>query len=403
MESEFTIAIVCPEYKTDVGGQGGLSTSVDFLVALADERGWKTQIFAPRMYSKAPESRRLLKPSSWTRRIQLHRRSDGVVTVGSHIAELEPVRYLPRRVLDRELDRFDVVVIISGSPAAAEIARRLHRPVVLAAASLIHVERAQLLATGRGPKHLVTVTMTAVVETMDRRALRIPAHVLVLNPWMRDQCLQQGARAVTVAPPGIDTNYFHPGPSYAATGPMVMVARLGDARKDYPTLFRAYARARARGLEAPLIVAGRGQLSAQDTAVLESLDIASVVQIRSDLSSDELLALLQSASLFLMSSAEEGLGLSIVEGMACGLPVVSTATEGAQYVLASSTAGEVVPVGNPEALSDAILTWMSDPDRREAASTEARGHAVTRFSMRAAGDLMAEVIENAAHEPGPVS
>lgn len=403
MKSELSVAIVCPEYKTDVGGQGGLSTSVDFLLALADERGWKTQIFAPRMYSRAPESRRLLKPSSWNQRIRLRTRSDGVVSVGSHVAELEPVRYLPRRVLDRELDRFEVVVIISGSPAAAEIARRLRRPVVLAAASMIQVERAQLLATGQGPKHLITATMTAIVDAMDRHALRIPTHVLVLNPWMREQCLQRGARAVTVAPPGVDTTFFHPGPSYAATGPMVMVARLGDPRKDYPTLFRAYAQARSRGLEVPLVVAGRGQLSAQDAAVLGSLDIASSVQIRRDLSPDELLALLQDASLFLMSSAEEGLGLSIVEGMACGLPVISTATEGAQYVLGASTAGELVSVGNPDALSDAILAWMADPHRREAASSEARNHAVARFSMRAAGDVMAAVIEAAAHEPGPWS
>lgn len=400
MVHSLRIAIVCPEFRTDVGGEGGLATSVDFVRKTASDRGWEAEVFSPRMSRRAQESRQLFRPATWFRRLTLHRREDGVTTVGAHLAEFEPVRYLPRRVLDTALEQFDVVVIVAGSPAAATIARRTSTPVVLAAASLVSVERVRALSEARGPAKALMSTTTRVVATMDRRAVRIPANVLVLNQWMKRICLEAGAKSVTVAPPGVDTEVFVPPTKYSSDGPLVMVARLGDPRKDYPTLFRAYAGARARGLTAPLVVAGRGHLSPSDRAVLGALRLSSHVTVHSDLSETALLTLLQSASLFVMSSAEEGLGLSIIEAMACGLPVISTSTEGAQYVLGASPAGELVPVGDPDELARALIQWTEDSVRREEASSHARARAVDLFSLEATGKVFAAAIEAVVDPPG---
>lgn len=399
-EDSLKVAIVCPEFRTSAGGEGGLATSVDFIESVAATRGWETQVFSPRMSRKAAESRQLLNPSTWPRRIKLAKRSDGVITIGAHLAEFEPIRYQPRRVLDRALDEFDVIVIVAGSPAAATVSRRSAKPVVLAAASLVSVERARALDTAEGALGLFRTLTTRLVARMDRRALRIPTQVLVLNPWMRQACIDAGARVVKIAPPGVDTRRFCPPVEYVEAGPLVMVARLGDARKDYPTLLRSYAAARDRGLDVPLIVAGRGQLSPADSGLLGSLGIADNVSVLSDLGEPDLVRVLQQASLFVMSSSEEGLGLSIVEGMACGLPVVSTATEGARYVLGDSSAGELVPVGDVQALAAALVDWVSDSNRRHTASVEARRRATEVFSLGATGEIFAAAIEETAGRGG---
>lgn len=390
------VAIVCPEFRTEFGGEGGLATSVDFALTVARDRGWQTDVFSPRMSRRAPESRRLLKPSSWLKRIRIVRRPDGAINVGAHLAELEVMRYMPRKAFDEILDRYDVVVFIAGSPAAATMTRRLKTPVVLAAATLVEVERVRALEDAVGLSRHLTRTMTTFVSRMDRAAVRYPTHVLVLNGWMQRMCVDAGAKAVTVAPPGVETNRFVPLSEYQANGPIVMVARLADPRKDYPTLFRAYAGAREMGLTTPLVVAGRGRLSESDSLVLADLGLAEFVSVRSDIDGDELVALLQSASLFVSSSAEEGLGLSIVEAMACGVPVVSTATEGAQHVLGTSGVGELVPVGDAQRLAQALTEWIASPERRKDCATEARRRAVEVFSVEATSRRFGDIIEAAA-------
>lgn len=391
-----SIAIVCPEYRTDVGGAGGLAAEVDFLTALAGRAGWHTDVYSPRMSRTAPESRQLLRPSTWFRRIQMNRRPDGVVTVGAHLAEFEPIRYLPRKVLTTELDRHDVVVVIAGSPAAATVAAKVRRPVVLHAATLVAAERVRSIELASGVSAAALRATTRLVDRMDRRAVRRPHHVLLLNDWVRSEVVRYGARAATVAPPGVDTEAFAPGVSYVADGPIVMVARLADSRKDYATLFRAYAQARSAGMTSTLVVAGRGSLLAQDQAVLDELKLEDCVEIRSDLSMPELIDLLRRASLFAFSSREEGLGISIVEAMACGLPVVATATEGAKFVLDDPSVGQLVPVGDPSGLAEAMVRWMGDLALRQAASTSARKRAVEVFSIPAAEKLFIDVITSVA-------
>lgn len=394
--NQLSIAIVCPEYRTDVGGAGGLAAEVDFLTELAARVGWQTDVYSPRMSRTAPESRQVFRPSTWFKRIRVVRRDDGVMTVGAHLAEFEPARYLPRAALTTELDRHDVIVVISGSPAAATITTKSRRPVVLHAATMVAAERARSIELASGARRAALRGTTALVDRMDRRVLSSPDHVLLLNPWMRSEVLRHGAVEATVAPPGVDTLKFSPAADYAVDGPIVMVARLGDARKDYSTLFRAYASARDQGLAVPLVLAGRGSLLPKDQALLSELDLGNAVDVRSDVTAEELADLLRSSSLFAFSSSEEGLGISIVEAMACGLPVVATATEGAKFVLEDPAVGEMVPVGDAAALATAMLRWIGDPKRRELASAAARKRALDVFSIDAAQKTFVDVITAAA-------
>lgn len=394
--AEVRVAVVCPEYRTDGAGDGGIAAVTDFVVGVCRDQGWSATIYTPRMSRKSPESRALLRPGSWFKRLQLTERPDGVVAVGAHLAEIEAVRYLPRRVLDRALESYDVVVIVSGTPAAALVSRRLKVPVVLQVATLVRVERAQALNGHSGVSRWSRRAMTALVSRMDLKALRIPATVLVENDWMDRVCREAGATKVTLAPPGVDTDLFRPGGSYQADGPIVMVARLGDARKDHSTLFRAYAHAKKKGLNRPLIVAGRGNLTEAEHELAQSLGLSESLTVSSNLSTGELVELLRSSSLFVTSSVEEGLGISIIEAMACGLPVVSTATAGARFVLGDSPAGELVPIGDSVRLGDALLAWTGARERRESASVLSRRQSVERFSLAATGKAFTAAIDEAA-------
>jgi glycosyltransferase involved in cell wall biosynthesis len=151
-----------------------------------------------------------------------------------------------------------------------------------------------------------------------------------MESWVREQ----GQPHVTLAPPGIDTEVFRPLGEWDPSRPIIAFGRLDDSRKDWPTAVAAYEQfVRSSGLANGLVLAGKGPLH---PALRRALDVSPVrdrITIREDVPAAELPSLLASGSVFLQSSLEEGLGLAGLEAMACGLPVVSTATVGAaEYV-----------------------------------------------------------------------
>jgi len=65
----------------------------------------------------------------------------------------------------------------------------------------------------------------------------------------------------------------------------------------------------------------------------------------------------QTSDLLLFPSIEDGWGLVVAEALACGLPVITTPNTGASDLIRSGVNGEVVPIRDPQALSQAALKW----------------------------------------------
>ncbi|MEW6183484.1 MAG: glycosyltransferase [Bacillota bacterium] len=78
---------------------------------------------------------------------------------------------------------------------------------------------------------------------------------------------------------------------------------------------------------------------------------------------------------FVLASAWEPFGIVITEALAAGLPVITTATDGGKDIVGSSGAGIMVPVGDKSALSRAILSLVSAPEKRAALGRKARERA----------------------------
>lgn len=71
----------------------------------------------------------------------------------------------------------------------------------------------------------------------------------------------------------------------------------------------------------------------------------------------ELAAKLREADIFILPSLEDGLALTVVEALACGLPVITTPNTGASEMIQSGQNGEVVPIRDPQAIADAVCKW----------------------------------------------
>ena len=139
--------------------------------------------------------------------------------------------------------------------------------------------------------------------------------------------------------------------------------------KDFPTLLHAFLRLATRR-PVRLIVLGKGpqrqvlQDLAQELGIAEKVDFPGFVE--------NPFAFMARASLFVLSSRYEGLGIVLIQAMACGCPVVSTACSfGPSEILEDGRWGELVPVDNAGALADAMNRTLDAPPARDALRTRA--------------------------------
>lgn len=95
---------------------------------------------------------------------------------------------------------------------------------------------------------------------------------------------------------------------------------------------------------------------------------------------DSVAELLSCADLFVLPSSHESFGLVALEAMACGVPVVATRVGGVPEVVPDGIAGALAEVGDVDAMAEAGVALLSDPERWCAASEAAR-KAAERYSV----------------------
>jgi glycosyltransferase involved in cell wall biosynthesis len=176
-------------------------------------------------------------------------------------------------------------------------------------------------------------------------------------------------------------------PWFAPGEPAVVVAvgRL-TPQKDFPTLLRAFAQVRRRR-RARLIILGEGA----DRPALEAL--AAALGVSDDVAfpgfRENAIAYVAGSALFVLSSAWEGLPTVLIEALAAGTQVVSTdCPSGPREILQEGRLGALVPVGDPAALADAMITALDRP------AAGAPSGALTPFTRDAAVDHYLRLIES---------
>lgn len=140
-----------------------------------------------------------------------------------------------------------------------------------------------------------------------------------------------------------------------------------------------------------------GEYRARVESLIAELGLTERVRLLGRL--EDVAGVVASLDVFVSASNSEAFGIAMVEAMACGVPVVATATEGAKEIVADGVTGLVVPTGDARALAAAVLALLEDAQHRLALGARAKEMARERFSIErmieATEHVYAEALERA--------
>jgi glycosyltransferase involved in cell wall biosynthesis len=213
-----------------------------------------------------------------------------------------------------------------------------------------------------------------------RHLARLVDRYVCVSDDVKAQCVAEGiarSRLLTIKN-GIDVEQFaFTGP--CPGGPIVAVARL-SSEKDVANLVRAAALAAQRVPALRVEVAGGGPCLDDLKRLAARLNVGDRIAFLGEVR--DVRALLCHARFFVLSSRSEGIPLTVLEAMACGLPVVATRVGGLPEVVEEGVTGLLVPPADPAALADAIVRLCNDPFGRERMGRAGGRRAEELFDVR---------------------
>jgi glycosyltransferase involved in cell wall biosynthesis len=223
-----------------------------------------------------------------------------------------------------------------------------------------------------------------VVEDLAHTFPALGGKLMVLPPP-----LTRYAELATLSAEAVDHPWF------ADDVPVVVTVGHVHARKDHRTLVRAMAHIRdvAGRSAARLVIIGddRGAEAGHVRALIDELDLAGDVQLLGARANP--LPFVARATVFALSSRNEGMPVAILEAMALGRPIVSTdCPSGPAWILEDGAHGLLAPVGDAPALGDALVRMLADEPLRDRCGAWGRARAAD-FSPAAITDRYLDLIE----------
>jgi glycosyltransferase involved in cell wall biosynthesis len=208
------------------------------------------------------------------------------------------------------------------------------------------------------------------------------------------------AERITVVPNGVESHFY----SLPASAKLAIRKRYTDSlvdfcllnvgsshhRKNIPTILKVMARLRERGVQVQLWKVG-GDFTLEQRELIQSLDLESMITFISKPDKNELVELYNAADALLAPSLYEGFGLTILEAMACGTPVITTNVSSLPEV-AGNAAILVAPL-DIEEIARAVCNLQKDLSLRQ--SCIEKGHARTQlFSWAKSTEQIVQIYEN---------
>lgn len=280
-------------------------------------------------------------------------------------------------------NRFDLVNAHTPLPPVI----RTSLPMVTTVHSPMQADTAATQAAGL---HGVLVRLqTPVSRGIESELFRRSRRITVVARWVADALAAYGVNPsrVTVTGNGVEAGFLSADATSERRSFALSVGRLepGKGIEDLIEAARIFV-SRCPDSAMRFIVVGSGSLHAALQAQVERAGLAARFEFRGQIAAgrrEELAALYRTAGIFVLPSHHEGMPTVLLEAMASGAPVISTAVGGALEVVTSGQNGLLVAPRAPEALAEALMALNDDETLRGDLGRKARATVEQRYSWDA--------------------
>lgn len=257
-----------------------------------------------------------------------------------------------------------------------------------------------------------------VVLSLRNWLLRHADRFVAISTAISDELVRSGVRGsqIVAIPNSVDTNRFHP-VSPAEKSALRRSFGIAPGRsvgiytgrlvttKGLPLLLQSWRRIVARHPDALLLLVGAGGVGLQN-CVDQLRQFVSVNQLEQSVwfvgNVIDVHRYLQASDFFVFPTEREAFGISIIEALACELPVITTATGGIKDIVANGDISIVIPVGDEHALTSAAETVIRGGAAIDKMAKAARQVTVEHYSevsiLNRYSHLFSEVCRPVPHE-----
>jgi len=229
------------------------------------------------------------------------------------------------------------------------------------------------LATAWGEDILVEAKKSRVFHLLGKLTIRAADAVIVDSVIQKYAVLDLGGNSSKICcfPRGIDSGKFKPekpsrfGRELRWTNGKIVIS----TRNHFPVygienLIRAIPIVLETVGDAKFLIAGAGPLLEHHKSLATALGIDKSVKFLGHISHEQIPDILNASDVYVSTSFLDGSSVSLLEAMACGLPVVVTRIPGNEEWVMDGVNGFLVPPGNISALAKSVVKLLKEPNLR---------------------------------------
>jgi glycosyltransferase involved in cell wall biosynthesis len=212
---------------------------------------------------------------------------------------------------------------------------------------------------------------------------KLDAALVSTTPQAEHLALWMDPARIHLVPHGVDAGFFSPPPEPRPDRGELHCLTVGMWQRDFVLLEQVMRAAADDDLPLRFTVVADGEIA-------ERLGALPGVEAYSGIPDEQLRDLYRESDLLLLPLAQAAANNALLEGMACGLPVLSNSVGGVAEYLGDTGAGRLVPPFQPEAMLAALRELAAEPEVRAAMGAAARARAL-EFEWQRSADVLTGV------------
>ena len=229
--------------------------------------------------------------------------------------------------------------------------------------------------------------MYALLAPLRRLVLRKATAVVANSEGLKSLCQAADSIDVAVIPNGVDTDFFGPAAAREDRPFTFLFVGRFQPQKNLPFLLQSVAALRRQSATPfRVVLVGDGPMQPELRRQSCALALDDIVSWHGWCDKEQLLTLYQHADCFLNPSLYEGMPNTVLEAMACGLPVIASAVPGNDALVEHGESGLLFQLGDARSLTTPMYDLLIAPTTARSFGERGRRRMLAAFSWRKVAD-----------------